>query len=256
MIAPIEDRIVQRAILDVMLDSEELSGVREVASTSTSIGGIKGRGVENAISIIQAAFESGNANFVAGSDISGFFNRIDKPTVVNFLSKETSDKAFVRLFSAALDVDLKNAPELIARGEMDLFPTDEHGVAQGCPLSAFAGNIALKSFDEKMNGDGITCIRYIDDFILLGRKKAAVAKAMASAKEHLDRLEMSIYDPHSRPDKAFSGSIQEAHDFLGYRLIPGLYPPSEKNREKLLKSIDTEFEIGRQHILRALNGNP
>src|SRR5262249_22217625 len=66
VIAPIEDRIVQRAILDVMQQAEELLGVREVLSTLTSIGGIRGRGVENALALINEAYARGQAAFVAG----------------------------------------------------------------------------------------------------------------------------------------------------------------------------------------------
>src|SRR3990170_2104791 len=39
VIAPIEDRIVQRAILDVLQDAKELAEVQAVLSTPTSIGG-------------------------------------------------------------------------------------------------------------------------------------------------------------------------------------------------------------------------
>jgi hypothetical protein len=139
--------------------------------------------------------------------------------------------------------------------DLKMFPTDDVGVAQGCPLSAFAGNVVLRKFDQVFNGRGITCIRYIDDFILLGRNKAPVAKAFESAGHHLATMEMSVYKPEDRPDKAFFGKFDDGFDFLGYQLLPGTYPPTHKNRRRILKSIEEEFNQGRAHILRALHRN-
>ncbi len=62
VIAPIEDRIVQRAILDVLQEATELTEVQAVLATPTSIGGIRGRGVEHAIKIIELAYNDGQAD--------------------------------------------------------------------------------------------------------------------------------------------------------------------------------------------------
>ena len=94
VIAPLEDRIVQRAILDVLQDANELPKVQEVLATPTSIGGIRGRGVEHAIKLIQDAHSQGNANFVAGSDISGFYTKISQAEVVNFLENKPMMTSF------------------------------------------------------------------------------------------------------------------------------------------------------------------
>ena len=252
VIAPIEDRIVQRAILDVLQDASELREVTEVLATPTSIGGIRGRGVERAIELIQQAYVDGKANFVAGSDISGFFTRIRQSEVVDFIRTQTDDVEFVDLFARALRVELANADEMDP-DDLKMFPTDGIGVAQGCPLSAFAGNVALRAFDADLNGRGITCIRYIDDFILLGKHKDAVAKALASASAHLKQLDMSIYVPEERPDKAFFGPIGAGYDFLGYQIVPGVYPPATKNRQQIIESVRDELAEGRGHILRALH---
>jgi len=80
-----------------------------------------------------------------------------------------------------------------------MFPTGADGVAQGCPLSALAGNIVLEAFDTAMNGRGITCIRYIDDFVLMGKTRHAVDMAMRSAEALLGELHMKIYDPIASP---------------------------------------------------------
>jgi hypothetical protein len=205
-----------------------------------------------AIDLIETTHAAGNANFVAGSDISGFFTKIRPSEVVDFIQTQTDDDEFIDLFARALKVDLANADE-IGSDELRLFPTDDVGVAQGCPLSAFAGNVILRHFDAQLNGKGIVCIRYIDDFILLGQRRAHVAKAFESAGKLLASLEMAIYRPEDRPDKAFFGPIDNRFDFLGYQLRPGLYPPARKNLDGMLAAVREELDLGRTHILRALN---
>ena len=60
---------------------------------------------------------------------------------------------------------------------LSLFPNETIGVAQGSALSALAGNIALREFDAEMNSRGLVCVRYIDDFMLLGGSKLSSVRA-------------------------------------------------------------------------------
>ena len=103
---------MQRAILDVLQDSDDLPGIREILSTPTSIGGIPGRGVGHAINLIDVAQKSGAANFVGGSDISGFFTKINQTAVVDFIHEQVDDDEFIDLVRRALKVELANANEI------------------------------------------------------------------------------------------------------------------------------------------------
>jgi RNA-directed DNA polymerase len=256
VIAPMADRIVQRAILDVLQDAPDLPAVRQVLDTPTSIGGIKGRGVEMALDLIDERHAAG-ARFVAGSDIAGFFTKIPRGVVAAFVRANTNDEQFAALFERAMTVELANASTLSPE-DLRLFPTGEDGVAQGCPLSAFAGNVVLREFDAAMNADGrgVTCVRYIDDFILLAATERQVTKAMQGAAAMLKKLGMTIYDPLQAPTKAFTGTITAGCIFLGYEIIPGRFPPSEKARERLLDRIAAELKAGRAVIRDALKGEP
>ena len=252
VVAPLEDRIVQRAILDVLQDAHEIEGVQRVLQTPTSIGGIKGRGVEHAIKLFQERVEAGD-HYVAGSDISGFFTKIPRANVIEFLKTQRVELEFVSLVERALSVELSNA-EKLSEDDRKLFPTGPYGVAQGCPLSALAGNIVLEEFDQKMNGRGITCVRYIDDFIVIGKSKQAVLKAMSAAKAHLSLLDMNIYDPIESPSKAFFCKIGDPKVFLGYKLIPGVYPPSDAACNNLMNRIASLIASGQTAISKAVTG--
>jgi RNA-directed DNA polymerase len=256
VIAPLEDRIVQRAILDVLQAAVELPGVQAVLATETSIGGIKGRGVSHALDKIDEAYGAG-ARFVAGSDIAGFFTLIPRNVVVDFVRAETGQEDFVTLFESALMVELANAATM-SPDDLRLFPTDEQGVAQGCPLSALAGNIVLRDFDARMNepGRGVVCVRYIDDFILIGKNEHQLGKAMESARAILAKMDMAIYDPIASPNKAFRGGISDGHVFLGYEVEPGVFPPSGGACERLILRVAAELTAGRNAMREALSGEP
>ena len=251
VVAPLEDRIVQRAILDVLQDATEIFAVQRVLQTPTSIGGIRGRGVDHAIRLFDERVKAGD-RFVAGSDISGFFTKISRPDVIGFLERASVEPDFVQLVEDALTVELSNADKL-SEEDKKLFPTGDDGVAQGCPLSALAGNIVLAEFDRQMNGRGITCIRYIDDFIITGKSMAAVKKALNSAKSILSSLGMDIYDPETSPNKAFIGPIGGSQVFLGYTLLPGSYPPADAARDKLMKQVRSLIASGQHAVIKAVS---
>lgn len=254
VVAPLCDRIVQRAILDVLQDGRDMPAIKSVLATPTSIGGIPGRGVENAIKLFDQCAADG-CKFVAGSDIAGFFTKIPKADVIDFLKNEVTDPAFLDLISAALTVELSNAGKL-SPDDLRLFPTGDDGVAQGCPLSALAGNIVLRDFDLLMNDPkrGLICIRYIDDFIIVGRRSDNVVKGMEAARALLNKMGMNIYDPDKDPGKAFVGRIGEPHVFLGRKLIPGHYPPAEAAKLKLKRSIDELINDGQKAIGKVVKG--
>lgn len=252
VVAPLEDRIVQRALLDVLQDADDLPLVQAVLACPTSVGGIRGRGVDTGLKLFQARVEAGD-QYCAGSDIAAFFTKIPRQRVFEFLTGAGVELEFVELIEKALTVELANEDRLSA-ADRKLFPTGPDGVAQGCPLSALAGNIVLREFDARMNERGITCIRYIDDFIVLGRSEGGVRKAMTSAGEMLAAYGMSIYDPVRAPTKAFEGKIGEPHTFLGHELCPGSFPPAAGARERLMSQIGMLIAEGQRSIDKAGSG--
>jgi retron-type reverse transcriptase len=149
VIAPIESRIVQRAIHDVLV---EVPSIRRYAESPYSFGGVKKRGpdrvaVPGAIKAVLAAIGEG-ARYVIRSDISAFFTRIPKPTVTAIIAEAIAEPKFIELFSQAIAVELENLASL--REQASTFPIHEIGVAQGNCLSPLLGNLLLYDFDRQM----------------------------------------------------------------------------------------------------------
>jgi len=249
VIAPIRDRLVQRAILDVIYSYCTSAAVIDVLKTATSVGGVPGRGIGHALANIERAVVGGAAHVIR-SDIHNFFPELPRKDVVAFMQKHIEDKNFVRLFEQAITVELENRATLGA--DSDLFPLGEDGVAQGSPLSVLAGNIVLKDFDRELNSRGIVCIRYIDDFLILAPSKRAGEKALAAALKALSVLKLQAYLPGDESGKAYSGPADTAYDFLGYKIVQGLNPPSDKSCQKLLGKIDAEMQEGKKWINRRI----
>jgi RNA-directed DNA polymerase len=245
VIAAVENRIVQRAILDVLQDQPAIC---EVLATPTSFGGIRGQGVSDAIACVCRAIDGGSAYFIR-SDIQGFFERIPRGHVAEFLRARFADDDFLTLFERATETTLANLAHL--GDDAALFPLSTEGVAQGSPLSPLIGNILLREFDAKMNGRGIVCVRYIDDFVLLGPSPSALNKAFANAQAELSRCGMTAYDPAANTEKASLGKVDEGFQFLGCHIKPGLVQPCRSARQNVLQAVDEALERGRMSLKKA-----
>ncbi len=245
VVGAIPNRIVQRAILDVL---QAMPAIEAILKTPSSFGGIRRRDRREAIATACSSINAGGKYFIR-SDIRDFFTKIPRQAVLDFLARHIDDGKFLDLVSRAMETTLANLAQL---GEdASLFPLGDEGVAQGSPLSPLMGNILLANFDKEMNGRGITCLRYIDDFILLGPDAAKVRKSFESAQKRLALFGMEAYDPGVTPDKAQMGQTARGFDFLGCRILPGLVQPSSKARKKLMELVDETLKSGRTAMIQA-----
>ena len=235
VVAPIENKIVQRAILNVVNNSDSLS---QMVKTQFSFGGIYDttdrRNVGTAVDALRGGIEAGLTWYVK-SDIRDFFVGIPREKVVDAVRSRVSDEKFLNLFERAVAVELDNMIELGADAEA--FPIHETGVAQGCCLSPFIGNALLKDFDRKMNDRGVRCLRYIDDFLILAPSRGAALGAFKAAKKLLSGFGLSVHDPEAPNSKTKVGSVTEGIEFLGVEVRGKVVRPSNESRVRLLQKI-------------------
>lgn len=234
VVAKVESRIVQRAIHDVLITVPSIKGF---VHTPHSFGGVT-RSDNTEFAAVPAAIAevlksiSDGGKFIIRSDITSFFTRISKPQVIRIVEKAVDDPIFVKLFESAITVELENMATL--RGDAQSFPIHDIGVAQGNSLSPLLGNLILYEFDKHMNGDGIRCIRYIDDFILIAPSHGDAERAFRRATAALKALGMAVSD-----EKTQRARTDEPFEFLGIEFANGLLRPSRRSRERLIRSIQT-----------------
>jgi retron-type reverse transcriptase len=231
VVSPIPSRIVQRSILDVL---QSLPEIQNYVKTPTSFGGIEHRGVRHAIESAYRAMNGGTTYFIR-TDIKSFFTGVPRDEVLKRIAETIEDNSFNKLLKDAVTTELSNMEEL--KKAADLFPIYEIGVAQGCCLSPLFANVLLYDFDKQMNQGHITCLRYIDDFVLLGPDQKTVRAAFKEAMKMLAQYSLEVYDPAKEKDKSEEGYAKNGFKFLGCKILPGLISPNKKSRERLLNSI-------------------
>ncbi len=241
VIAPIETRIVQRALLDVL---QAIPGINAILHEGYNFGGVSGKeyGVPAAIS--KAVSASQSHSYFVRTDIKSFFAAVPRDESLKRLLTHSQDPKFNDLLRDAAKTELRDLGQYHDQ-DLRLFPLWEHGVAQGSCLSPLLCNFLLADFDRAMNARGIICIRYIDDFIIFAKSKSKAMSALRSALLMLQNLGLSAYDPFSgKPedaDKAEHGSTAAGFTFLGCDVKPDRVRPSEANRAKLLHKVSEIF---------------
>ncbi|MDY1019525.1 reverse transcriptase domain-containing protein [Pseudomonas coleopterorum] len=239
VLSPIPNRIVQRALLDVM--QSRIKFVKEALATPTSYGGIQNKRVAMAVTDAKQAISKGAA-FHTRSDIAEFFTRIDKARVMALVVPHIKCPDTVALFQAAITTDLANIDVLRRQGLDDIFPLGVEGVAQGSPLSPLIANLYLHDFDKTMNDGEVICLRYIDDFLILGKDMGCVDRAFNKAQSELKKLSLHAYQPSATSDKASRGLTADGFDFLGCFVSAGLVQPSKTTRERFKKRIKADLD--------------
>jgi retron-type reverse transcriptase len=255
--APVESRIVQRALLNVLL---EVPALKPFIETAYSFGGLRKKaqdqsrtaqslsGVPAAINSVLRSIEAGSRFFIV-ADIAAFFTKIPKPAVRAIVSDAVSDDEFMSFFDKAIAVELANMAQL--RERADAFPIEAIGVAQGNSLSPLLGNILLHDFDAALNAGDCSCFRYIDDFIITAPSAGAANARLKRARALLDAFGMQL-----SVEKTAQGAVrlQDGIEFLGIQICPGFVRPTGKAQLKLLSKVDAVLERGRQALLGVRKG--
>ena len=246
--APLVNRIVQRAILDIVQGHPAL---RPVLRSENSFGGIPGRGPRDAIAIAAKGIGDG-AEYFARSDIKDFFTKIPRERVRMWLHERLGDQDFCELMAKSAETKLDNLADLV--GFENSFPLGDVGVAQGSALSALMGNILLFEVDAIGAADGITFVRYIDDFLVLGADEKEVAARFGEVRRALRALGLDAYNP-GESKKASRGLISKGFEFLGVRVQPGHVWPTRTAIAKLFDKLTRVLESGKATMRAAVKSD-
>ncbi len=147
-IGSIEDRIVERALLDV------LDPVVDPTLSPWSFAYRRGLGVTDAVRALATARESGSA-FVARCDIDDCFDSIPRWPLLRRLRELVTDAELVALVER-----LVGRPVTGERG------SGGRGLHQGGGLSPLLANLYLDSFDRALMRQGHQVVRYGDDIAI------------------------------------------------------------------------------------------
>ena len=220
-IAALEDKIVQKAVVDVIL-----TPIYEPEFLGFSYGFRPGRGAHDALDALAFGIERRKVNWIIDADIRAFFDRLSRDHLLRFLEHRIGDKRILRLIAKWLNAGVM---------EDDEWKDDLQGTPQGAVVSPILANVYLhyvldlwfqkKWRARKATGDTII-VRYADDFVVGCQRKADAEQFLHDLKERMSQFALELHPDKTRliefgrfamADRRARGERRpETFDFLGF----------------------------------------
>jgi len=223
-IATLEDKIVQRAVVEV------LNAIYEEDFTGFSYGFRPGRDPHQALDALAAGILRKNVNWVLDADIRDFFTKLDQEWLGKFLEHRIADKRVLRLIGKWLSAGVVEDGEWSQATE---------GTPQGASASPLLANVYLHYvFDlwaqwwrsRNAHGD-VIIVRFADDFIVGFEHQEDAQRFLADLRErfakfglelHPEKTRLIEFGRHAAARRVVRGlGRPETFDFLGFTHLCG-----------------------------------
>ncbi len=221
-IATLEDKVVQRAVVEV------LNAVYEVDFRGFSYGFRPGRKPHDALDALAAGICQKKVNWVLDADVRDFFGQLDRDWLMRFLRHRIADDRILRLVSKWL------AAGVIEEGS---WTDSDRGSPQGASASPLLANVYLHyvldlwaDWWRKHHAHGdVIIVRWADDFIVGFEHRMDAEKFLAGLRErfakfglelHPDKTRLIEFGRYAATSRARRGlGKPETFDFLGFTHI-------------------------------------
>jgi len=223
-IAALEDKIVQRAVVEV------LNAVYEVDFLGFSYGFRPGRGQHDALDALATGILKRKVNWVIDADIRDCFTGLDQLWLVRFLEHRIADRRVLRLIQKWLGAGVIEDGSRTASDE---------GAPQGASVSPLLMNVylhyVLDLWAEQWRGrhahGDVVIVRWADDFIVGFEHRDDAERFLADLHERFAQFALELNDEktrliefgrHAARDRQARGlGRPETFDFLGFTHICG-----------------------------------
>jgi group II intron reverse transcriptase/maturase len=190
-IAALEDKIVQRAVMQV------LNAIYEEDFLGFSYGFRPGRGQHDALDALAVGITSTKVNWILDADISGFFDSVSHEWLIRFVEHRVGDSRILRLIRKWLKAGVMDDGNLV--------PT-EVGTPQGAVASPLLANIYLHyAFDlwadqwrKKYAKGQVIVVRYADDIVMGFQHEREAKRFMADMRQRLEKFALSLHPEKTR----------------------------------------------------------
>lgn len=192
-IAAIEDKIVQKVVVDVIL-----TPIYEPVFLGFSYGFRPGRGAHDALDALAFGIQRRKVNWIVDADIRAFFDRLSRDQLLRFLEHRIGDKRVLRLITKWLNAGVMEGAE---------WKDNLQGTPQGAVVSPILANVYLhyvldlwfqkKWRTRKATGDTII-VRYADDFVVGFQRKADAEQFLDDLRERLSQFALDLHPDKTR----------------------------------------------------------
>ena len=218
-IASLEDKIVQKAVVDI------LNVIYEAEFLGFSYGFRPGRGQHDALDALAVGLTKQSVSWVLDADIARFFDTVDHEWLIRFLEHRIGDRRMIHLIAKWLKVGVLEAGRITKVGA---------GTPQGAVISPLLANIYLhyvfdlwaQRWRQREARSKMMIVRYADD-IVVGFQYIADAKcfradmrarlAQFALALHTEKTRLIEFGKHTAKRRAERGERRpETFNFLGF----------------------------------------
>lgn len=221
-IAALEDKIVQRAAVEVM------NAIYETDFLGFSYGFRPGRGAHDALDALAAGIERKKVNWVLDADIRGFFDAIDHEWMLRFVEHRIGDPRMLRLIRKWMKAGILEDGKLVE---------STTGTPQGATVSPLLANLYLhhvfdlwvQQWRNRHSFGDIVVTRYADDFVVGFQHRGEALKFLKDLRDRLAKFGLELHPDKTRlirfgrfaaEQRARQGDSKlETFSFLGFTHI-------------------------------------
>jgi len=218
-IATVEDKILQRAVVEV------LNAIYEEDFLGFSYGFRPGRSPHHALDALSVGIERKRVNWVLDADISDFFTSLDHGWLEKFLEHRIADRRVLRLISKWVNAGVI---------EDGAWTASDRGAPQGASASPLLANIYLhyvldrwvRQWRRKHAHGDVIIVRFADDFVAGFEHQADAQQFLGDLRERLAKFSLELHPDKTRliefgrnaaRTRAARGAGKpETFDFLGF----------------------------------------
>ncbi len=240
-IAALEDKILQRAVVEV------LGAIYETDFLGFSYGFRPGRSPHHALDALAAGIVGKKVNWVLDADFSDYFGSLDHRWLLEFLEHRIADRRVLRLIQKWL------AAGVIENGSWTAF---DDGVPQGASASPLLANVYahyvldlwVHQWRQRHAHGDVIVVRWADDFVVGFEHRQDAERFWAELRDrlatfglelHAEKTRLIEFGRNAARDREARGlGKPETFQFLGFTHICG--KTRKTKRFKLVRHTDSK----------------
>ena len=184
-IAALEDKILQRAVVEV------LNAIYETDFLGFSYGFRPGRSPHQALDALAFAIQKRKVSWILDADIRGYFEHIDRSWMARFLEHRIGDRRLLRLIQKWMSAGVIENGELVDTLE---------GTPQGASVSPLLANVYLhyvfdlwaERWRRRQARGEVIVVRFADDYIVGFQHRDDAERFLAELRGRLAQFNLEL----------------------------------------------------------------